>query len=44
LGLTRLSGGILFGSMAFLGAGSISGLIASIALYSQGENELIVVY
>ena len=37
LGLSRLTGGILFGAMVLLGCGSIAGLIASIALYSQGE-------
>ncbi|CAF2843568.1 unnamed protein product [Rotaria sp. Silwood2] len=33
LGLTRLSGGVLFGSMILLACGSIAGLIASIALF-----------
>ncbi|CAF3437281.1 unnamed protein product [Rotaria sp. Silwood1] len=35
LGLTRLSGGLLFGSMIFLACGSIGGLITSIALYTH---------
>ncbi|CAF0883395.1 unnamed protein product [Adineta ricciae] len=34
LGLTRLTGGLLFGSMIILGIGSFAGLIASIATYS----------
>ncbi|CAM4778118.1 unnamed protein product [Rotaria magnacalcarata] len=38
LGLTRCSGGILFGTMGFLACGSLAGLIASIALYSQNSN------
>ncbi|CAF3808811.1 unnamed protein product [Rotaria sordida] len=35
LGLTRLSGGLLFGSMILLALGSIAGLIASLALYTR---------
>lgn len=37
MGLTRLSGGILFGSMAFLGVASIAGLIVAIVTYTQGQ-------
>jgi len=37
LGLTRLSGGLLFGSMILLGFAAIGGLIASIVLYNQGK-------
>jgi hypothetical protein len=37
LGLTRLSGGILFGTMALLAAASLGGLIVSIVLYTQGK-------
>ena len=39
LGLTRLSGIVLFGSMGFLGCAAIAGLIASIVTYSQGEEK-----
>ncbi|CAF0936650.1 unnamed protein product [Adineta steineri] len=35
LGLKRLSGGLLFGSMIILGTASFAGLIASIVTYSQ---------
>ncbi|UJR38260.1 hypothetical protein I4U23_030933 [Adineta vaga] len=35
LGLKRLSGGLLFGSMILLGIASFAGLIASIATYSK---------
>ncbi len=39
LGLTRLSGGLLFGSMILLGCAAIGGLIASIVLYNQGKKK-----
>jgi len=39
LGLTRLSGGMLFGSMIILGCAAIAGLIASIVLYNQGKKK-----
>lgn len=42
LGLTRLSGGILFGTMILLSTGSIAGLITSIVLYVQGSFILIL--
>jgi hypothetical protein len=41
LGLTRLSGGILFGAMILLAFGSIGGLIASIVLYNEGTRTKI---
>ena len=43
LGLTRLSGIVLFGSMGFLGCAAIAGLIASIVTYSQGEEKRKVI-
>ena len=39
MGLTRLSGGVLFGSMAFLGLTALAGLIASIVTYTQGNEQ-----
>lgn len=39
LGLTRLSGIVLFGSMGLLGCAAIGGLIASIVTYTDGERK-----
>lgn len=39
LGLTRLSGGILFGTMIFLTIASLGGLFTSVVLYVQGNDK-----